>query len=305
MLSIVNAFCDILVKIFYICLLYIILFNRKYLINLLDIMVIIINPKYVYEITKPTEYQYLMAFCLMDDNQNRQLFKHIQNPTENLCIKLLRQKNITSYDFYYCIEYKNFITHPLIFLILVLIDKLFPNFVTFGNTMNTFITGNYDKINISNKLKWIFLNNNINYIKYIKDPTEEMCTYVLKQDPCYIKYIKNKTETIYLGFIEGYETVYHKKNSDGVRYVYPITIYYKYIDKWTLAMINSLNNLSCVMTWKKLPENYKKYIWSKDTHNFLCKYNRQIVETIIICNKQLGLYKIPLCVLSSVISNIV
>lgn len=48
----------------------------------------------------------------------------------------------------------------------------------------------------------------------------------------------------------------------------------------------------------------RKFGWSRDTHKMMKPSSKNIVKTIIICNSKMGIYKIPYCLLSNIITNI-
>ena len=227
-------------------------------ITFINTIVLFYVGQYIYKIKNPIDEEYIVAFCNMNSYNRSILFSKINNPTEELYIKLLK-----------CAKIKN-------------IDV-------------AFINKNCEKNDISIQLKWELLKNNCKFITKIENPTEEMCVYALRKNPRLIKYIKNKTETIYLKFIGALDKIPNKKRKRyNENYLY-------FVDEWTLEMIKKVRNLDNIII-NTIPEDYKKYIWTKHTHHFLCNKNKKIVETLVICNKQMKSYKIPLCVLSIIIT---
>lgn len=52
-------------------------------------------------------------------------------------------------------------------------------------------------------------------------------------------------------------------------------------------------------------KTFSEYTWNRGTHKYLSKERRQLIETFMMCNKRMGVFKIPYCVLCQIFTHLV
>lgn len=301
-----------------ICPLYLLLFNWTFHMNniiwFLKMIAIIIHPKCIYDMDNATDDQYIMAFTCLSMRDKQRLFFLMDPPSEYLFGELIKMKDITDYgyDEDEIIGYWMFVIAELSFGFFVKGSGMY-------NTRQSFISDNYHKIT-SDTMKWNLIRANPRFMLKLSNVTDDMIVYAAQKIPSLMEGVDGNrlNETLYCKLIDDY-IKYGNRASFYDDVFKPTPLYY--IKEWTPAMINKLLYLkdspkiaNGIFEEPKL--NIKKFKWTKDNHMFLSKDNRKIIETLILCNKQLNnkfnptlsphniKLKIPSYVLSNIISKI-